>query len=322
MTINAKHPPLLSKYFFQNFNLRLLLNRFSLVNITFETLIFQPTEAMKRSHIIFAALIILIILAFLFLFNTKKEANTEPKEEKVEQYQAASTSGQNLSNLELPLSASGQNPLVKKGFTLTYSETYEQPLWVAYTLTPAKLVKKVKRSDKFQPDLTVASGTATNKDYSHSGYDKGHMAPAADMSYNSDAMKESFLFSNISPQKPQFNRGIWKDLEEETRSWSKEYGELYITTGPIFTKIIERIGPDKVAVPSGYFKTILVYSRNKYWAIGFIMPNEGTDEPISHFAVPVDSVEKATGLDLYHNLPNNVEAEVESGKRLPLWLLN
>ncbi len=284
---------------------------------------------MKRSYIIFAALLILIILAFIFLFksnNTNKETKTaEPK--KVATTQQKTEVGievlpSKLENLELPKVIGGDMFIKKKGLTLVYSEAYEQPVWVAYTLTPEKLIKRANRADSFKADREVTTGTATNKDYSRSGYDKGHMAPAADMAYSPAVMNESFLFSNVSPQKPQFNRGIWKDLEEDTRSWCRQFGELYITTGPIFTKIIERIGPNKVAVPASYFKAILVYSQNQYWAIGFIMPNEGTNKPISSFIVPIDSIEKVSGLDLYHNLPDSIEAEVESARRLPRWLLN
>ncbi|SDB88270.1 DNA/RNA non-specific endonuclease [Williamwhitmania taraxaci] len=267
---------------------------------------------MKRSHIAFAALVIVIILALFYL---NKNSQTKPIVAKV-QVSAP------LSHLELPQYNNGEESIVKKGFTLVYSETYEQPVWVAYTLNLAKLIRKAKRSDSFQADRDISTGSATNKDYTHSGYDKGHMAPAADMAYSAEAMKESFLFSNISPQKPKFNRGIWKELEEETRSWCREFGEIYITTGPIFTKVLERIGPNKVAVPSKYFKTVLLYTKNQYWAIGFIIPNEGTSKPISSYMVPVDSVEKATGLNLYFNLPDDIEDEVESARRLPVWLLN
>ena len=142
------------------------------------------------------------------------------------------------------------------------------------------------------------------------------------MSFDAEALQESFLFSNITPQRPKFNRGIWKILEEDTRKWGEQYGTIFITTGPILSQVEEYIGPDKVTVPSRFFKTLLLYSQNRFWAIGFIIPNKETAKPVSAFAVPIDSVEKATGLDLYPNLPDSVENEVESARSLPLWLLN
>lgn len=270
---------------------------------------------MKRGHLITLALVLLIALALIFLFRN----NPTPKSSFQKEKSMAEVTG---TALELPALSPGDHPIVKKGFTLLYSEKNEEPEWVAYELSKRNFEKKAKRSDKFEPDPAIATGTATNEDYRRSGYDRGHLAPAADMSFDAEALQESFLFSNITPQRPKFNRGIWKKLEEDTRKWGEQYGTLYITTGPILSQIEERIGPDKVAVPARFFKTMLLYAKNRYWAIGFIIPNRETAKPVSAFAVPVDSVEKATGLDLYPSLPDSVEREVESAKSLPLWLLN
>lgn len=198
------------------------------------------------------------------------------------------------------------------GYTLCYIEKYEQASWVAYQLTGKEVDGGHERTNKFIEDTYVSTGTANNKDYSKSGYDKGHLAPAADMAWSEETMRESFYFSNMSPQKPEFNRGIWKKLEEQVREWAKDNEKLYIATGPILKGEMETIGQHKVAVPHYYYKAILDYTEPELKAIGFILPNEGSSKPLRTFAVPIDSIEKVTGIDLFYQLPDNIEKKLES----------
>ena len=100
----------------------------------------------------------------------------------------------------------------------------------------------------------VTTGSAHSSDYTKSGYDRGHLCPAADMDFNPVAMEESFFMSNISPQAPEFNRGIWKDLETEVRNWAKKEKKIYVVTGPVFRDNKGTIGEDKVTVPGYFFK--------------------------------------------------------------------
>ena len=99
------------------------------------------------------------------------------------------------------------------------------------------------------------------------------MAPAGDMSWSEQAMKESFYYSNMSPQNPSFNRGIWKKTEELTRIWAVENKSLYIVTGPILKKYLPTIGPNKVSIPNYYYKAILDYTEPEIKAIAFLIPN-------------------------------------------------
>lgn len=204
-------------------------------------------------------------------------------------------------------------------YTLNYIEKYEQASWVAYQLTGNNVGGGFERTNKFIEDPLVSTGSASNKDYSKSGYDRGHLAPAADMSWSEESMKESFFFSNMSPQKPEFNRGIWKKLEEQVREWAKDNEKLYIATGPILKGDMETIGPSHVAVPKYYYKAILDYTDPEIKAIGFILPNEGSTEPLKTFAVSVDSLEKATGIDFFYQLPDDVEKKLESKFDASLW---
>lgn len=121
------------------------------------------------------------------------------------------------------------------------------------------------------------------------------------MVWNEQAMQESFYYGNISPQLPGFNRGMWKVLETETRNWVKENGSLYINSGPIFLNPDNTIGENQVVIPTHFFKTILIYNSKEKQSIGFILPHKKYQDDIFDFAVPVDSVEKVTGLGLYQN---------------------
>lgn len=96
------------------------------------------------------------------------------------------------------------------------------------------------------------------RDYTHSGYDRGHMAPAADMKWNETAMEESFLLSNICPQIPELNRGRWKELEEQIREWVQRDSALLITCGPIVSTPRKTIGRHEIVVPTRFFKVVAV----------------------------------------------------------------
>ncbi|MDP4174397.1 MAG: DNA/RNA non-specific endonuclease [Bacteroidota bacterium] len=198
-------------------------------------------------------------------------------------------------------------------YTLSFIDEYKEPEWVAYKLSRDMLDRKSKRFDKFIADPFVPTGSATSQDYSGSGYDRGHLCPAADMSSSVEMMKESFYMSNMTPQDPSFNRGIWSKLEKAVRLWADEDSLIYIVTGPIFSSNMSFIGnSNKVAVPPAFYKVILCYlPGHKVKAIGFIIPNSGSSRALSSFMVTIDSVESRTGIDFYPDLPDDVENKVE-----------
>jgi endonuclease G len=193
---------------------------------------------------------------------------------------------------------------------------------VAYELTKEETNKLYERTNKFMPDPLIKTGSAEDKDYQGYGYDRGHLAPASDMGYSSITMSESFYYSNMSPQVPSFNRGIWKKLESLVRTWAIENNNIYVVTGPILTKGLETIGPDKVSVPKYFYKVILDYSEPGIKGIGFILPNEGSKENLENFALSIDSVERATGIDFFNLLDNRQENEIEKTLCLSCWSWN
>ena len=206
-----------------------------------------------------------------------------------------------------------QGDIVKHtAYTLKYNEPYEQAEWVAYKLTATRVNAVVKRTNVFRPDPMVKTGSAEPSDYKNSGYDRGHLAPAGDMAWSVTAMSESFYMSNMSPQMPGFNRGIWKKLETKVRDWAVENEEIYIVTGPILESNLPTIGKNKVAVPNYFYKVILDYKEPEFKEIGFVLPNQSSNQPLESYTVTIDSVEVLTGLDFFPSIPDSLENVIES----------
>jgi len=154
-------------------------------------------------------------------------------------------------NLALGVPGPADTIVEREGYALGYIEKHEQPAWVIYRMTKAEAITKAaKRGNDFREDPAIPTGSATLADYRRSGYDRGHLAPAADMAFSERTMSESFYMSNMSPQKPAFNRGIWKDLEEQVRQFAISEHDIYVVTGPILpeTKTVT-IGANRVTVP-------------------------------------------------------------------------
>ena len=207
-----------------------------------------------------------------------------------------------------------------EGFALSYDEKNEQASWVAYKLEKKNLDNaRFKRKDNFREDPLVRTGSATPADYRKSGYDRGHLAPAADFTWSEKALDHTFYMSNMSPQDPGFNRGIWKKLEEQVRDWARENNVVYVVTGPIIEKRKERIGANKVTVPQYYYKAILDIQEPELKAIGFVMENKKSGEDIMESAVTIDRIEAMTGLDLFPSLPDEMETRLEKSVNESLW---
>ena len=219
--------------------------------------------------------------------------------------------------IEIPRyeSSRGGQTIRHTGFTLSYDADYKTPQWVAWTLTRAMTLGTEKRSNKFCPDPAVRGAKAYTTDYTRSGYDRGHMAPAGDMKWSKQAMEESFYLSNVCPQNRNLNRGDWKDLEELTREWASTYGSVSVAAGPIYaTKHPARIGANKVAVPDAFFKVVLVGYPKSPKAYGFVFRNEAGSHPLSYYQLTVDEVESRTGMDFFSALPDKVEKRIEAQK--------
>ena len=227
-------------------------------------------------------------------------------------------------DLEQPAPLSGEIILFKNSFVVSYNIETKCPNYVAWCLTKSRLDGRVSRYNySFIGDETIGEASRVEtQDYSGSGYDRGHMCPAADNSHEEMSMMQSFMMTNICPQNHNLNSGDWKELEEQCRQWVKDYSELYIVCGPIFDKKNPRtIGKRKglkIAVPDRFFKVVLMIGKNPK-AIGFIYPNAETNKDIRDYCVTVDRVESITGIDFYPSLPDDVEKKVEAECKPAAW---
>ncbi|MDP1621574.1 MAG: DNA/RNA non-specific endonuclease [Bacteroidales bacterium] len=219
----------------------------------------------------------------------------------------------------LPEPNTGSQVITHQGYTLSYNPVFNVAEWVAYELTAEETIPVVKRNNRFIPDPLLSSVSASNSDYIKSGYDRGHLAPSADMCYSYQAMAESFYLSNMAPQVPAFNRGIWKNLEEQVRQWANVDNAVFVVTGPVLTSGMPTIGSHRITVPAFFYKVILDYTEPVIKGIGFIMPNKGSDEPLQHFVVTIDSVESVTGIDFFYQMPKDQQQIIESTVDLSSW---
>lgn len=227
---------------------------------------------------------------------------------------ASANTGLSL-QLEIPKTVGKRDEMVIRhlGYTVSYNNFYKTPNWVAWELTRQETEGDEERTNKFLPDPELPEPRVTTSDYTRSGYDRGHMAPAADMKWSSRAMKESFYMSNICPQNRKLNRDDWGDLEESCRKWAEKYGTVHIACGPIYdTKSPKRIGKNRVAVPDRFFKVVLIYNRKNPMAMGFLFDNKAHHQNLKNYMVTVDKVEEETGLDFFPKVPDSIEERIES----------
>ncbi|MCK4750731.1 MAG: DNA/RNA non-specific endonuclease [Bacteroidales bacterium] len=204
-----------------------------------------------------------------------------------------------------PLASTVDTILSYSGFDLGYNEQYEQAAWVAYVLSREEIESgNIERTDNFRPDTAIASGSATLADYRGSGFDRGHLAPAGDMQWAPEAMSESLLMSNMSPQLPAFNRGVWLRLETEVRNWALEKDSIYVITGPVLAPIDSFIGENQVGIPQHYYKVLVDLSPPDHSLIAFLLPHSGSSDALIQFAITVDSLEQVTGYDFFATAPD------------------
>lgn len=228
----------------------------------------------------------------------------------------------NLNNVEIPTinDERSDRVITHKGYTVSYNYDWKIPNWVAYELTDIEVEGEVPRYDRFKPDPMVPkNATATTDDYKHSGYDRGHMAPAADMKWDEQVMKESFYLSNICPQNPNLNGGAWKDLEEQVRDLASQKGNIFVVCGPIVNNTDKTIGANKVVVPQAFYKVLLQEDKGELHAIGFIYENKSGRQPMSTYAKTIDEVEEITNIDFFPSLPDRIEKKIESEVDFSKW---
>ncbi len=219
--------------------------------------------------------------------------------------------------------------IINRYYTIGYAYYFRQAKWALEIVDPDKT--DVERADNFRPDYRIPEiFRADLADYAASGYDRGHLVASANHEETILQNSETFLLSNMSPQKPEFNRGIWKKLEDAVRVLDAQENilETYVICGPIFLfdTPIQTIGSkdDKgvsIPIPHAYFKSVLTEDKKgKLCMWSFIIPNEGSDKPLSDFLVSTAKADKYSGLHIW-NLLVGQEIEKERTEVRPMWTI-
>ncbi len=234
----------------------------------------------------------------------------------------------------LPVITSGLQLLKHPAMFIGYDPVFLQARWVAHILSPEIATGSVLRTNDFRADSTVKGVRVGDTDYFLAntrtdgtivydgfGFDRGHLAPSADFRWNQAALSQSYLYSNISPQPADFNRGIWGDLEDALRNYviRNPKSELFILTGPVLSNDLKRIerGKNKVAIPEKFWK--VAYDLQNQRAIGFILPVSAAP-PLHSYAVPVSEVEKLTGLTFFTGLDKELRDKIRTTVDAKYWL--
>ncbi|ADJ28205.1 DNA/RNA non-specific endonuclease [Nitrosococcus watsonii] len=210
------------------------------------------------------------------------------------------------------------------GFMVGYSDLRGNPLWVSYKITSIQDDTHYQRPQRFSADWRNLTHI-THDDYRHSGYDRGHMAPnyAISRLYGKPAQLDTFLMTNITPQKSNLNQKLWQRLEEvEIDHFTQQFETIWVFTGPIFDPDIERLTSSYwVEIPDAFYKIYFALPDEKMLA--FIVPQQVRGkEPLDKFLVSVDEVEKRTGFDFFHELEDTREEQLESSIKPDPWRLN
>lgn len=214
--------------------------------------------------------------------------------------------------------------LRREGYVVSYNIQNREPNYVAWLLTPERLVGNAKRSNTFyeDPELT-ADEKSRLSDYYNSGYDRGHMCPAADNRWSLTAMIESFYLSNVCPQIHSLNSGDWNELETACRNHVKNHHEnIYIIAGPIYTSSEARYLRRKrrVRIPDKFFKALLCLDKGREKGIAFVYQNRPQQNPLEHYATTIDDVEQQTGYNLFNTVTPRLQTRLEAQSEPDKWM--
>lgn len=206
-----------------------------------------------------------------------------------------------------------------EGFRVSFNPDNKTPNWVAWELLGSETDGPEPRYNKFWLDENVV-GCPDTRDYSNSGYDRGHLCPAADQKWSHQAMVDCFSMANMAPQDHSLNSGAWSTLEKKERLWAQRDSAIVIIAGPIYeVGDTQKIGDAGVRVPSSFYKVIIAPYLDEPRGIGFIYPNMSSPGNMKDYSMTIDEVEKITGIDFFFNLPDDIEKKIESTTSFKEW---
>lgn len=280
--------------------------------------------------------IILLIVLSIFCFHSFSQ-NKELEKLLQESQQLKERQDSLLTQIELLKLSDFKSQLVEKGLPeisdkdelichkaicLVYSEEHEMAKWVAHIISHDIVDGNVSRTNDFRVDSLISTGSSEEVDYflktkredgsyeyDGFGYDRGHLAPSADFRWSEIALSESYYYSNMTPQLPEFNREIWANVEGFLRAhiYNNPGKDIFVVTGPVLTDDLpkQERSKNKVSIPEYHFKVAVDFSENK--GIAFLISQEKTDYPLESYVVSIDSVEAFTGINFYPNLTEEEE---------------
>jgi len=197
--------------------------------------------------------------------------------------------------------------LDRDGFCLGYSHKRRCAKWVMYIVSEQSVGVDRPRKDNYYADTAIPPKyRVIPEDFANSGYDKGHLVPAASVDFSRRAVHQSYAMTNIALQHPKLNRQAWGHLERLIRKWTTLHGKLAITAGPIYGKRNKRI--NDIPIPRMFFKVIYAYGEQR--CIGFILPNKDVpNDQLWKHAVTVAEVEQKTGFVFFTGIGNLAQAK-------------
>jgi endonuclease G len=205
-------------------------------------------------------------------------------------------------------------------YSLNYDHDHKNARWVAYELTPERLVNCAQRDNqRFVVDLKLREPSAAPDDYRQTGYDRGHLVPAGDMKWSEEVMRQSFFTSNITPQTSSMNRGRWSMLETLIRAWALESEQTLIITGPVLSDELDKLPSTEISIPDYHYKVLLSRKKNKWRAIGFLMDQAPQGHKLEAFVFPVREIEKITGINFFPHLSTSESRQLEENVEMTLW---
>ena len=207
-------------------------------------------------------------------------------------------------------------PICREAYLSAYDAQVKEPRFVMWTLTPGHALGCVARSNAFAADQSIQGG-ATPQDYAASGYDKGHMAPDGDQSWDQQVEFESFLMTNMTPQAPSLNRGIWKLLETSVRGWAAQSGQTFnIISGAVYDANDKKIGTG-VVVPHALYKIVVDQNTKQVagWWFPHVAPYPNLGNDLTKFRLPIAQIEQQAGVKFA--MPAGA-VELQPGKEWPV----
>jgi endonuclease G len=234
----------------------------------------------------------------------------------------------------LPEILEDEELICHSAFCLVYDDNHKMAKWTAHIISREIVNGVVSRTNDFRVDSLIKNGTAEEEDYFLTkkdesgntiydgfGYDRGHLAPSADFRWSEKALSESYYYSNMTPQLPEFNREIWAKIEDFLRQYiyNNPTKDIYIVTAPVIKDDLKKQerSKNKISIPEYHYKIAVDLEDKK--GIAFLVPQKNLGNPIEYYVVTIDSIENITNINFYPKLSEQDEKLIESESDIGKW---